>query len=92
MRNAPHRRALHTLGDAEKWWKECQIDPIAPAEYLWRQRLDRVLMRSVAARAPIMPGPDWADRTVIRGSARLLRSAPQLLLVPAPGVGDPGLR
>ncbi len=34
---ATHHRALHTVGDEEKWWKERQIDPIALAERLWRQ-------------------------------------------------------
>ena len=28
---ATHHRALHTVGDEEKWWKERGIDPIAHA-------------------------------------------------------------
>ncbi|MCH8937713.1 MAG: DUF968 domain-containing protein [Gemmatimonadetes bacterium] len=37
---ATHHRALHTVGDEEKWWKERQIDPIIHAEQLWRERWD----------------------------------------------------
>jgi len=32
---ATHHRALHTVGDEEKWWKELGVDPIAHAEQLW---------------------------------------------------------
>ena len=35
---ATHHRALHSVGDEEKWWKERQVDPIALAEQLWRER------------------------------------------------------
>jgi DNA recombination protein Rad52 len=32
---ATHHRALHNVGDEEKWWKEKGIDPIAHAVRLW---------------------------------------------------------
>ncbi len=33
---ATHHRALHTVGDEEKWWKERGINPIVHAGQLWR--------------------------------------------------------
>ncbi len=35
---ATHHRALHTVGDEQKWWKERRIDPVAEAARLWRER------------------------------------------------------
>ena len=35
---ATHHRALHTVGDEEKWWEGRGIDPIARATELWEQR------------------------------------------------------
>ncbi len=32
---ATHHRALHTVGDEEKWWNERGLDPIVHAERLW---------------------------------------------------------
>jgi DNA recombination protein Rad52 len=32
-----HHRALHDIGDEEKWWAEQGIDPKPEAERLWRQ-------------------------------------------------------
>ncbi len=34
---ATHHRALHSVGDEEKWWKERQVDPIILAKQLWRE-------------------------------------------------------
>ena len=35
---ATHHRALHSVGDEEKWWKERQVDPIILAKRLWPER------------------------------------------------------
>ncbi len=35
---ATHHRALHSVGNEEKWWKERQVDPIILAKQLWRER------------------------------------------------------
>jgi hypothetical protein len=35
---ASHHRALHTVGDEERWWKERQVDPIIHAEQLRQGR------------------------------------------------------
>jgi hypothetical protein len=32
---ATHHRALHGVGDEERWWKERRIDPIGHAQILW---------------------------------------------------------
>ena len=32
---ATHHRALHGVGDEERWWKERGIDPIGHAQILW---------------------------------------------------------
>ena len=32
---ATHHRALHGVGDEERWWKERGIDPIGHARILW---------------------------------------------------------
>ncbi len=53
---ATHHRALHTVGDEEKWWKERQIDPIIHAEQLWRERWDGTGARSVRARELVWSG------------------------------------
>ena len=36
--SATHHRALHSVGDKEKWLMERQVDPIILAEQLWRER------------------------------------------------------
>ncbi len=33
-----HHRALHDVGDEERWWKELNIDAAAEAERLWQDR------------------------------------------------------
>jgi DNA recombination protein Rad52 len=32
-----HHRALHDVGDEEKWWEQNRIRPVAEAERLWRR-------------------------------------------------------
>ena len=54
---ATHHRALHTVGDEEKWWKERQIDPITHAEQLWRRRWGGMGAGSVRVRELIRPTP-----------------------------------
>ncbi len=54
---ATHHRALHTVGDEEKWWKERQIDPITHAEKLWRRRWGGMGAESVGVRELIRPTP-----------------------------------
>ena len=53
---ATHHRALHTVGDEEKWWKERQVDPIIHAEQLWRERWGEVIQQPSRARELISPG------------------------------------
>ena len=36
--SATHHRALHTVGDEEKRWKERGINPMMHAALLWRER------------------------------------------------------
>ncbi len=55
---ATHHRALHTVGDEEKWWKERQVDPIIHAEQLWRGRWDETVQQPSRARELISPGPN----------------------------------
>ena len=54
---ASHHRALHTVGDEERWWKERQVDPIILAEQLWRERWSETVQQPSRAREPISPGP-----------------------------------
>ncbi len=54
---ATHHRALHTVGDEEKWWKERQIDPIIHAEQLWRERWSETVQQPSRARELISPEP-----------------------------------
>ncbi len=54
---ATHHRALHTVGDEEKWWKGRQIDPIVHATQLWRQRRDDGTSWAPTARELIRPTP-----------------------------------
>ena len=53
---ATHHRALHTVGVEEKWWKECQVDPIIHAEQLWRERWGETVQQPSRARELISPG------------------------------------
>ena len=53
---ATHHRALHTVGDEQKWWKESQVDPIIHAEQLWRERWGEVIQQPSRARELINPG------------------------------------
>ena len=54
---ATHHRALHTVGDEEKWWKERQVDPIIRAEQLWRERWGETVQQPRRARKLIRPDP-----------------------------------
>ncbi len=53
---ATHHRALHTVGDEQKWWKERGINPIIHAEELWRERWGEVIQQPSRARELINPG------------------------------------
>ncbi len=53
---ATHHRALHTVGDEEKWWRERQVDPIIHAEQLWRERWGETVQQPSRARELISPG------------------------------------
>ena len=53
---ATHHRALHTVGDEEKWWKERGINPILHAEQLWRERWGETVQQPSRARELINPG------------------------------------
>ena len=46
----PHHRALHTVGDGEKWWKERAINPMMHAALLWRERRGEAIRQP--SRAP----------------------------------------
>jgi flagellin-specific chaperone FliS len=54
---ATHHRALHTVGDEQKWWKERGINPIIHAEQLWRERWGEGVDLSTRARELIRPIP-----------------------------------
>ena len=54
---ATHHRALHNVGDEEKWWKERGINPIIHAEQLRRERWVETVQQPSRARELISPGP-----------------------------------
>jgi DNA recombination protein Rad52 len=54
---ATHHRALHTVGDEEKWWKMRGIDPVTHAEQLWREKRGGAGAQPVRARELIRPAP-----------------------------------
>ncbi len=54
---ASHHRALHTVGDEDKWWKERGINPIIHAEQLWRESWGKTIQQPSRARELINPGP-----------------------------------
>ncbi len=54
---ATHHRALHTVGDEQKWWKERGINPRAQAERLWRERRGEDGHPFSMARSLISPTP-----------------------------------
>jgi hypothetical protein len=54
---ATHHRALHTVGDEEKWWKERGIDPIVHAERLWLDRRGEGFRQPSRATELIRPRP-----------------------------------
>ncbi len=54
---ATHHRALHTVGDEEKWWKERDIDPIVHAERLWFDRRGEGFRQPSRATELIRPRP-----------------------------------
>ncbi len=56
FRRHTHHRALHTVGDEEKWWKESCINPISHAEQLWRERWGETIQQPSRARELINPG------------------------------------
>ncbi len=51
-----HHRALHTMGEEEKWWKERQTDPVAHAMRLW-QEIRKQTMPVAKAKDLILPLP-----------------------------------
>ncbi len=54
---ATHHRALHTVGEEEKWWKELRVDPIAHAEQLWGENRGKEAHLVPNARELIRPSP-----------------------------------
>ncbi len=57
---ATHHRALHTVGDEEKWWKERGINPIIHAAQLWREGWGETTQQPSRARELISPGDHTA--------------------------------
>jgi hypothetical protein len=57
---ATHHRALHTVGDEQKWWRERGINSIRHAEQLWRERWGEVIQQPSRARELISPGGQTA--------------------------------
>ncbi len=55
---ATHHRALHTVGDEERWWEERGIDPIDQATNLWEQRNSGDRGWALNPRELIRPTPD----------------------------------
>jgi hypothetical protein len=55
---ATHHRSLHNVGDDEKWWKERQIDPIAPAERFWQGDRNEGFKMFDPTEALVLPGVD----------------------------------
>ena len=53
---ASHHRALHTVGDEEKWWKARAIDPVVQAEKLWRERWNEAIQQPSRAAELINSG------------------------------------
>lgn len=47
-----HHRALHDVGDEERWWGEESIDPRAEAERLWRQSHGETVPAATASPEP----------------------------------------
>ncbi len=54
---ATHHRALHTVGDEAKWWKERGMNPMMYAEQLWRARRGEDIQQPSRARELINPAP-----------------------------------
>ncbi len=54
---ASHHRALHTVGDEEKWWKHLGIDPTVHAKSLWRDSRGKGMLATSTARELIWPTP-----------------------------------
>ena len=54
---ATHHRALHTVGDEQKWWKERGINPMIHAEQLWLERRGGGVHSPSRARELISPTP-----------------------------------
>jgi len=58
---ATHHRALHTVGDGEKWWKIRAIDPIAHTERLWVKTRGQDVAISVETRELVRMAPADTD-------------------------------
>ncbi len=54
---ATHHRALHSVGDEARWWKERQVDPVIHAEQLWRENRGEEAHLVPNARELIRPSP-----------------------------------
>ncbi len=54
---ATHHRALHTVGDEEKWWKMRGIDPVTHAKQLWQEKRGDSVHPPSRARELISPTP-----------------------------------
>ena len=54
---ATHHRALHSVGDEEKWWKERQVDPIILAKQLWRERCNEAGQQPSELTSPTLRRP-----------------------------------
>jgi hypothetical protein len=54
---ATHHRAIHSVGDEEKWWKERQVDPIILAKQLWRERRNEASQQTGELTSPTLSPP-----------------------------------
>ena len=54
---ATHHRALHSVGDEEKWWKERQVDPIILPKQLWRERCNEAGQQPSELTSPTLSRP-----------------------------------
>ncbi len=54
---ATHHRALHSVGDEEKWWKDRQVDPIILAKQLWRERCNEASQQPSELTSPTLSRP-----------------------------------
>ncbi len=54
---ATHHRALHTVGDEERWWKERQVDPTIHAKQLWREKWSEATQQPSKMTSPTLSRP-----------------------------------